>query len=71
MNLTDFNENSEPKKQCPWLKCAHGLGVAAYGSCYVAGDPDDPLCSKFVSENSYEERIFDHSYFETQNDEAG
>jgi hypothetical protein len=54
MNLTDFNDNSDLRKQCPWLRCAHGMGVAVYGSCYVAGDPADPLCSKFVSEEEWE-----------------
>ena len=54
MNLTDFSENMEVRKQCPWAKCAHGWGIAAYGSCYMAGDPDDPLCSKFVGDKEWE-----------------
>ncbi len=50
MNLTD----QEERKECPWLHCAHGLGVASTGSCYARGKPDDSLCEKFITDEKWE-----------------
>ena len=56
-SMTKLSDNRDSRKKCPWLRCGHGWGVAAYGSCYVAGDPDDPLCSKFISEEEWENSV--------------
>ena len=56
MNLTDLTEKKEPRKVCPWINCGHGYGVAAYGSCYAGGDPDDPACKEFISDEEWEKR---------------
>lgn len=56
MNITDFSENHEERKKCPWLYCAYGMGVAAHGSCYAGGNPNDPLCEKFISDEEWERK---------------
>ncbi len=55
MNLTDLTEQ-ESREKCPWLTCAHGHGVAAYGSCYAGGDPDDKACKDFITDREWERR---------------
>ncbi len=56
MNLTDLTEHKELRKHCPWDECAHGMGVAARGSCYAGGDPDDPVCKEFITDEEWERR---------------
>ncbi len=56
MNLTDLTEKKEPWRVCPWVNCAHGMGVAAYGSCYAGGDPNDKACKEFITDEEWERR---------------
>jgi hypothetical protein len=37
-------------KQCNFMKCFAGMGVAGNGQCFLGGDPQDPNCPKFKDE---------------------
>ena len=55
--LCEEREMKMEEKKCPWRECAHGMGVAAYGSCYAGGNPQEPLCQKFISDEEWEKKI--------------
>jgi len=40
------------KWKCPWLKCAHGMGLAGRGKCSY-GDPLDKDCPGYMDEKEF------------------
>jgi hypothetical protein len=36
---------------CNLIKCMAGMGLAGNGHCYLAGDPFNPKCSRFIDED--------------------
>lgn len=36
---------------CNYMKCMGGMGLVGNGHCYLAGDPFNPKCSRFIDED--------------------
>jgi hypothetical protein len=44
------------KIKCPYIECAHGMdAVAKEGKSCYAGDPQNPECPGFITEEEWEE----------------
>jgi len=44
---------AESKKECQWIICYAGMGLAGSGHCFAGGDSQNPDCPEYQDEEDF------------------